>query len=80
MYNECICCRSGTDEQFAEKKKLLQDVCQLKVDAEECARVLKLAKKAESEAKKKASDLHLQVMRASRPGVHVEQLLRVLLF
>ncbi len=48
------CChRSGTDEEYADKKKLLQDINDLKKDAEECARVLALAKKAESEAKKK---------------------------
>ena len=45
--------RSGTTEQYAEKRKLLQDIRDLRVDAEERARVMKLAKKAETEAKKK---------------------------
>ncbi len=52
---------------------MLQDICDLKADAEERARVLKLAKKAETEAKKRASDLRLQAMRASRPGVAAMQ-------
>ncbi len=73
-------CRSGTDEQFAEKKKILQDICDLKADAEERARVLKLAKKVETEAKKRASDLRLQAMRAARPGVPAMQFCVLFLF
>ncbi len=55
-------------EQYAEKRKLLQDIRDLRADAEEHARVMKLAKKAETEAKKKASDLHLMAMRSSKAG------------
>ncbi len=61
-------CRSGTAEQYAEKKKLLQDITNLRADADERVRVLKLAKKAENEAKKKSVDLHLVAMRTSRAG------------
>ncbi len=61
-------CRSGTIEQLSEKKKLLQDVRDLRTDADERQRVLKLAKKAEAEAKKKAADLCLMAMRSSKAG------------
>ncbi len=46
--------RSGSDEQYAEKKKMLQDVLDLKNDVDEHARVLVLAKRVENEAKKKS--------------------------
>ncbi len=70
MNDSCICalCRSGTDEQFAEKKKLLQDISDLRQDADEHKRVLALSKCAEMEAKKKAADLRLVAMRASKAG------------
>ncbi len=61
-------CRSGTDEQYEEKKKLLQDIADLKHDGEECRRVLALAKKAEADAKKRSSDLRLLAMRTSKTG------------
>ncbi len=63
-----VVCRSGSAEQYAEKKKLLQDITDLRADADERAHVLKLAKKAENEAKKKSADLHLVAMRISKAG------------
>ncbi len=65
------CGRSGTDEEYAEKKKLLQDIYDLKKDAEEHARVIALAKKTEVDAKKKAADLRLAAMRTSKAGLLV---------
>ncbi len=64
----CLCCRSGTDEEYKEKKKLLQDITDLKRDGDERRRVLALAKKAESDAKKRSADLRLVAMHASKAG------------
>lgn len=63
-----VCFRSGTDEHLVEKKKLLQDVYDLRWDGEECKRVQAIAKKAELEAKKRSADLRLIAMRKSRAG------------
>ena len=68
LFNGVCFCRSGTDEEYKEKKKLLQDITDLKRDGDEHRRVLALAKKAESDAKKRSADLRLVAMRASKAG------------
>ncbi len=45
LFNGACFCRSGTDEEYKEKKKLLQDITDLKRDSDEHRRVLALAKK-----------------------------------
>ncbi len=64
------CCRSGSDEQFSEKRKLLIDIAEMKRDAEERQKILKAATKVEKEAKKKKADLRLSAMRQSHAGVN----------
>ncbi len=65
---EFVSCRSGTTEDYTNKMKLLDTTCQLKRDADACAKALKEAKKKECQAKKCTGDLRLQVMRVSKAG------------
>ncbi len=51
--------RSGTDEQYKAKVKLLQDIADQKKDADERARALAAAKKTETTTRKKQADLRL---------------------
>ncbi len=61
--------RSGTDEQYSEKKRLLGDIATMRDDAEARNKALKAAAKIEKAANKKKADLRLAVMRQSRAGL-----------
>ncbi len=63
------CCRSGSDDQYTEKRRLLSDIADMKRDAEERQKILKAAAKAERDANKKKLDLCLSAMRQSRAGL-----------
>lgn len=63
--------RSGTDEQYEAKKKLLQDIADKKKDADTRAHALAEAKKIETASRKKQADLRLVAIRASKAGVHL---------
>ncbi len=63
--------RSGTEEHLKEKKKLLQDIYDLRRDGDECKCVQALARKAEQDAKKRSADLRLVAMCNSRAGTRI---------
>ncbi len=63
------CCRSGSDDQYTEKRRLLLHIADMRCDAEERQKILKAAAKAERDANKKKSDLRLSAMRQSRAGL-----------
>ncbi len=66
----CVsCCRSGSDNQYTEKRKLLSDIADMRRDAEERQKILKAAAKAERDANKKKSDLRLSAMCQSHAGL-----------
>ncbi len=63
--------RSGTDEQYNEKKHLLGDVGMMKDDAEARNKALKVGVKIEKATNKRKADLRLAVMRQSCAGLAV---------
>ena len=70
--NNILFFRSGSADQYNEKRRLLSDINMMRRDADEWQKALKAAAKAEKEANKKKSDLRLAAMRQSCTGKDVQ--------
>ncbi len=66
--------RSGSADQYNEKRRLLSDINEQRHDADERQKALKAVTKAEKEANKKKSDLRLIAMHQSRTGTDRQML------